>query len=243
MKQELSEILAESGTRTFTPAQRERWLNLGVIDVCRKTLALKKKVTKNVSAATRIYKIQTDWTLTDFIGFSKEGIIYDDNNAVANSRKFLKLKRKTIEWLDENVSGWRITGTANQSDDPLYYALHGEDVYIQPVPKAAVTNGWIIHHHYFPIQGSTPGGLVGASDIPFNAGVTDLTPWMEPYHNLPVLYAAYRALLKAGVPKKNDVLVEYSAGVAEARSLVGVGEDSSAPDYEPGISVFSYRAR
>lgn len=244
MKAELSEVLAESGTRTYTTAQRERWLNLGVIDVCRKTLALKKNVTKNVVAITRIYKIHTDWALTDFIQFSKEGVLYDDRNVTENSRKYLRLERKTIEWLDESVSGWRITGTNNRSDDPLYYAKLGEDVYIQPVPKTAVTNGWIVHYHYFPIQGSTPGGLIGANDIPFNAGITDLTPWMEPYHHLPVLYAGYRALLKAGSPKKNDVLAEYRAEVQAARALVGEGEESSAPDYEPAIAgVFSYRSR
>lgn len=245
MKQELSEVLAESGTRTYTTAQRERWLNRGVIDVCRKTLCLQKTVTKNVTAATRIYKLRTDWSLTDFIEFAKQGIIYDDNNATANSRKFLPLRRRTVDWFDENIHGWRITGTANRSDDPEYYARLGEqDVYIQPVPKTAVTNGFIINYHYFPIQSTTLGGLVNVSDVPFNAGTTDNVTYMEPYHLLPVLYAAYRALLKAGVPKKNDVLAEYTAGIKEVQMLVGGGGDmGAAPDYEPRLSVFNYRAR
>lgn len=242
---ELSEMLAESGTRTFSTVQRKKWLNDGVVDVCRKTLCLSKAVTKNVSAATRIYKIRTDWTLTDFIEFTKEGLLYDDNNATANSRKFLKLTRKTIEWFDENISGWRITGTSNQSDDPAYYArLGNEDVYIQPVPKTAVTNGFIVNYHYFPLQGSTNGGMVAGTDIMFNTGATDTVPWMVPFHYLPVLYAAYRALLKAGSPKKDNVLAEYAAGIKEMRAELGQSGDSpSAPDYEPKIRVMSYRAR
>lgn len=240
LQQELSEALAESSTKTFSLARRKKWLNDGVVDVCQRTLCLEKTATKNVLAATRIYKIKTDWGLSDFIEFSKQGLLYDDNNADPNARKFIQLHRKTVEWLDETVPFWRITGSNNQSDNPVYYARLGvEDVYTQPVPKTAVTNGWIINYYYYPIQGTTNGGMVNAGDIPFNAGTTDLVPWLVPFHNLPVLYAAYRALLKAGVPKKDAVLAEYSAGLKELRLVVHGG----SPDYKPKLRVTNYRAR
>lgn len=239
MQTELSEVLAESGVRTFTTAQRKFWLNRGVVDVCRKTLCLKKVVTKNVVAAQRVYFISAggaasnDWVLNDYLDFAEEGLLYDDNNASANSRRIDPLERKTVEWLDDNVPGWRVIGTSNQSDSLAYYVRYGlNQVYIQPVPKTAVTGGWIINYYYYPIS-TVVGGLVSGTDVPF-----DGVAWLEPYHNLPVLFAGYRALLKAGSLKKNDVWAEYTAGIKEVLGML-----RGAPDYQPKIRVYNYRAR
>lgn len=231
MQAELSEILAESNVKTFSLAARKRWLNEGVVDVCRLTLCLQKEVAKNVTAATRTYDIKTDWSLTDFLAFAKEGIQHYNGSSTAPL--WTPLERKSIEWLDENVAGWRDTSATNRSDTLSYYAKYGLKVYFQPVPISAVTGGWIIGYHYYPISGTTVGGLVNPTDKPF-----DDFPEFYPYHRLPVLFAGYRALLKAGAPKGQQVLQEYSAGIQLMKQ-----ELRREPDREPVISLFNYRAQ
>lgn len=238
MQEELSEVIAESGVKTFTTVARKRWLNEGVVEVCRRTLCLKKKVTKNIVAGDNEYDLVVDWALTDFIEFSQEGIVSTDGVAEPNTI-WTALDRKTTEWLDENIVGWRMTHSSLRSDSLQYYAKDGlNKVVFWPAPKTAVTNGFNIYYHYFPLQGSTNGGLVGAADIPFNSGTTDATPWLVPYHRLPIMWAGYRALFKAGVPKAKDALGEFEGQVAKMKN-----ELERKPDYEPKIRVFNYRAR
>lgn len=232
LQEELSEVIGESGTRTFTTAQRKRWLNEGVIEVCRRALPLKKKVTKNVVAATRTYHIVNDWSLTDFLAFAPEGIVYD-GTVCGMPDRWDKLQRKTIEWLDENVNGWRDVTSDNQADPPEYYALESNlNVVFQPVPKTSGLAGWIIHYHYFPINGTTQGGLVDGADVPF-----DSVPWMIPYHRLPVLWAGYRALLKLESSKAAVVWQEFASGLQTLQRDL-----RRLPDYEPRLVVTSYRA-
>lgn len=232
LQQELSEVLAESSTRTFTTTQRKRWINRGVVEVCRLTRCLRKEVTKNIVAGDNTYDLVADWSLTDFIEFAPEGIVVKDSAAEPSTR-YTPLERRTVEWLDENVPGWRMTDTSLQSDSLQYYARLGKTVYIYPTPQATVIGGFRVTYHYYPVQGTTVGGLVNDSDVPF-----DGWPDLEPYHYLPVLYAGWRALLKAGVPKAQVVLQEFRAGIEEMKRDL-----RRLSDYEPQLRVFQYRAR
>src|SRR3970040_3172844 len=104
MQPELSEIRAESNVKTFSLAARKRWIHEGAVEVCRLPLGLQKEVAKNVTAATRTYDIKTDWSLSDFLAFAKEGIQHYNGSSTAPL--WTPLERKSIEWLDENVGGW-----------------------------------------------------------------------------------------------------------------------------------------
>jgi len=227
---ELSEIIAESGVKTFSLAARKRWINEGVVDVCRLTRCLTKEVTRDISAALQFYGIVSSWAMSDFLQFAKEGIRHYNGSSTAPL--WTMLERKSVEWLDENVTGWRDTSATNQSDTISYYAKYGLSIYFQPVPKTAVTAGWIISYHYYPISGTTIGGLVNATDKPF-----DNFPELYPYHRLPALFAGYRALLKAGAPKARQVMEEYAAGIKLMKQELGM-----EPDREPEIALFNYRA-
>lgn len=240
MQEELSEVLAESGVKTFTAVARKRWLNEGVVEVCRRALCLKKKSLQPVTAGVNVNSLFAtgDWQLTDFIEFATEGIIYNDGVAEPN-RIWTPMERKTVEWLDENIPGWRMTHSSLRSDPVLYYARDkSTDVVYWPTPKTSVANGFHVYYHYFPIQGTTNGGMVANGDIPFNAGTTDLVPFLVPYHRLPVMWAGYRALFKAGVPKAKDSLDEFGA---QLKNLIM--EQRRMPDYEPQIRLKNYRSR
>lgn len=237
MQTELSEAIAESGVKTFSLAARKNWLNLGVLHVCARTLVLWKKITKNITAGTATHDIKdatgTNWGLTDFLEFHKAGIVSKDSATEPNTL-WSTLDRQTVEWLDENLQGWRMTDSSLRSDTLQYYAREGmSSVVFWPVPKTAVTNGFVIYYHYVPVQTGIVGGLIANADIPFD-GVLDLYP----YHHLPVMYATYRALFKAGVPKAEKALQEYAA---ELRNMKV--EMRREPDREPRLRVGSYRAR
>lgn len=237
MQAELSELIAESSTRTFSTDQRKRWLNQGVVQVCRATFCLEKKATKNVTAATREYDLVTDWSLTDFLAFAPAGIVHYNGSATAPV--YTTLEEKKLEWLDENMPGWRNDLAGDQSDTPAYFVRYGQSkVLILPTPKTSVTSGFIIYYHYYPIQSAVKGGLINGTDVPFSIGATDMAPHLEPYHHLPVLYAGYRALRKAGVPKAREVLEEYTGELRVMKAQL-----SREPAREPRVKVFNYRAR
>ncbi len=229
MQEELSEVLAESSTRTFTLTQRRRWINRGVVEVCRLTRCLVREATADLVAGDNDYHIMNDWNLTGFMEFAKEGIVVRDA-AAPPATLFVPLERRTVEWLDEVHPGWRMTQIRGM---PQYYAVIGQVVYLYPTPNVSVTGGVRVTYYYYPVKNGVAGGLVDPTDVPF-----DGHPALEPYHMLPVLYAGWRGLLKVGAPKAEAVLQEFVAGVETLKRSL-----RSKPDYEPRIRMWQYRAR
>lgn len=88
------------------------------------------------------------------------------------------LKQTTMDWLDENELSWR----TNESDDPEYYYIKGNYIYLYPKPDTTRANALMIHY------GTIPTLMAAEADEPFN----NLT-YLDPFHYLVALKVKIQA--------------------------------------------------
>lgn len=129
-------------------------LNEGADDVAQRVLCLRTNKKFEATADKQQYDLTADVD-SKFIRFTEVGLFW--NAGTEASPDWDELDPVTLKWLDEHRSNWR----NEDSDDPQYYAIEGDTLYIVPAPSATLTGGF--HAHF----GQKPTTMTDGEHFPF----------------------------------------------------------------------------
>lgn len=113
---------------------RDLILNEGALDVALRTgcLATDKKI--NIVGSQAEYNLSSQ--LDRYLFMDKPGVWFYDGSG------WVRIRPKTLAWLDKRLPTWR----DSDEGDPLYRAIHGNNLLLHPTPEANESNGlWIYY--------------------------------------------------------------------------------------------------
>lgn len=190
--------LDEDTAGFWTDAMLNRWINAGNLDIARRLEDLEATELQDSVASQANYDLPSDC-----LDYKLKRVLYKNDGT----------NYEPLYWIDfvqlNSIEGDQ-SNTLTDTGKPLRFYLWENDIWLQPVPAAAVTDGLKLYYY------KRPATLTEDTDTPEHQ--TQL-------HSLIVLYACYRGL-------KRDTLYtdsqryfdEYLEGVQEAEMSLRTGQ-------------------
>lgn len=201
MLADVRSILDEAAARQWSDAEITRWINEALRDIARRAEILEELTTKDSVSGTADYTLDVKVLRVNRVEWvPTAGVVIP----------LTYMNRLTMD------SIWGTTPT--RAGDPFYYTMRGwaqgstgKTITLFPVPNASVSGGIKVYGYVLPDLLSSGGDTV---DIP------------NGWEDLPLLYAAYTAMLKDGDQRWREwhSLYEFKLGnlIEVTRSHVDV---------------------
>ena len=228
---------AEFPSGAVTNTEKVRWFNNACLDMVRKTLCLKSYALWSIVADQRGYT-KAEMGATNYLMVDpEEGIVWQKSVDDDGNRDWVRLEATTTDWLDKNVGeGWRDDDNTGDPTRYFWYADpdEGQKLGFNPIPDTAVSTGDGFKMVYIP----KPNVLEDDANEPFS-----LNAGLEPYHELIVTYALWKAKQKRGkFTQAREYRTEYKGSTREDSPYYGgialmKQEIKQNPDFRPHLRI------
>lgn len=200
-----------------TDTDLKRFINLGVIEMAKRTKVVHVTKFLNLSASVARYTCPTEW----LYGEHRQVLFLRSGSLSGAQYQIKKMDRRGFQAVTPAANTsilssiyYEQPGTGN----PQFYLLDGDVIEFRPIPAAALSHGICFK---FP---GIPDAMVAVSAVP-NIPLE--------YRMVPVIYATYLGQLRDKDPRAQGTLNQFIAECAEARAITQWADMEDPPSIQP----------